>query len=59
MISYSLSWFKTLYLQVCSPGEQTLLNYTKESHWAKTIQQSDVDSSVPSRNLGQMHRCGT
>lgn len=35
MISYLLFWIKTLYLWICSSGEQTLLNYTKESHWAK------------------------
>lgn len=34
MISYSLSWITT-YLQICSSGKQTLLTYTKESHWAK------------------------
>lgn len=34
MISYSLFWIETLYLQICSSGELTLLNYTKESHWA-------------------------
>lgn len=32
MISYSLSWITTLYLQICSSGKQTLLTYTKESH---------------------------
>lgn len=37
MISYSLSWITTLYLQICSSGKQTLLTYTRESHWAKPL----------------------
>lgn len=37
MISYSLPWITTLYLQICSSGKQTLLTYTRESHWAKPL----------------------
>lgn len=42
MISYLLFWIKTLYVQICSPGEQTLLNYTKESHGTKPFSSSQT-----------------
>lgn len=55
MISYLLFWIKTLYLQICSSGEQTLLNYTKESHWAKPFFSSQMwTAPLPSRKLGQV-----